>query len=426
MNILVITKSAWDDKIAVGNTLSNLFDGWPDTVFYNIYCRDAKPNNTCCKNYYSVSPLNIVKNTLTPWRVGNQFVASAEIGKDSVIKNTTEQSLTNISRGNNLIYSVYDAVYSTKTWLNKKLRNYLNGVKPDVVFCFGIPDAFNYYLVKYIKSHFSCPIIVYFMDDVFGVKNSRWNFLGKVNRRRLFKLAEIADKRYAISQLMCDEYSYNIGKDFDLLYKGCEISRVTPKGNNPIRLTYAGNLFYHRDCILAQLAEAIFEINKDTPYKAHLDIYTGTPVNDTKEKQLSIEGTSTLHPAKSFVEIKKIMTASDIVLHVESFDETEKKTVRLSFSTKITDCLQSGAMVMAIGPNDIASIDFLTHVPGAVVVDNLNNLKSTLNRLLLNPEEIEKRAKETNSYANNNMTIEKVRKRLQNDFISISRQKDHR
>ncbi len=34
MNILVITKAVWDDRIASGNTLSNFFEGWKFTNFY--------------------------------------------------------------------------------------------------------------------------------------------------------------------------------------------------------------------------------------------------------------------------------------------------------------------------------------------------------------------------------------------------------
>ena len=82
MNILVITKSAWDDRIASGNTLSNFFEGWEDTSFYCLYSRSAMPNNKVCNEYFSISPLSIVKNILLLH--GSRFGVSSEIHKGSI------------------------------------------------------------------------------------------------------------------------------------------------------------------------------------------------------------------------------------------------------------------------------------------------------------------------------------------------------
>lgn len=34
MNILVVTKAAWDDRLASGNTLSNFFEDWENVDFH--------------------------------------------------------------------------------------------------------------------------------------------------------------------------------------------------------------------------------------------------------------------------------------------------------------------------------------------------------------------------------------------------------
>ena len=36
MRILIVSKYAWDDRLAGGNTLSNLFLNWTDTNFFTI------------------------------------------------------------------------------------------------------------------------------------------------------------------------------------------------------------------------------------------------------------------------------------------------------------------------------------------------------------------------------------------------------
>jgi len=416
VRILIITKSAWDDKIAGGNTLSNFFSGWTDATFFNIFCREAKPDNYCCNYYFSVSPINIAKNIITPWRIGNQF-SFYKANENNNGDFYTEQTLSRLSKKyTNVFSTLYDAVYSTKIWLNKRIKRFLVESKPDLVFCFGVTDAFNYHLVRYIKIHHVCPIVVYFVDDVYNNSSTRLGVLESINKRRLRRLAEMANKRYAISQMMCDEYAQEMHCSFDLLYKGCEIHDILPKHNTPIRLTYAGNLLYQRDQILAKLVLAIQKLNEEQQKQVHLDIYSATSVDEVMRNQLNVDGASILHPAKPFSNIKEIMAASDIVLHVESFDENQKKMVRLSFSTKISDCIQSGAMMVAIGPKDIASIDFLTRIPGVMVVLDPNDIKSCLKGLLEGQNIIEKRARETNLYARSYMSIENVRERLQYDF----------
>ena len=126
-----------------------------------------------------------------------------------------------------------------------------------------------------------------------------------------------------------------------------------------------------------------------------------------------------LHPACPYNEIKRLMREADIVLHVESFDETQIKLVRLSFSTKITDCMQSGSMMMAIGPMSVASISYANNVPGCVVVNDLKNIDATIRSLINSKSTILKNAEKTNNFAKENIILDKIQKRLRNDFNSL-------
>lgn len=421
MKVLIITKNAWDDKIASGNTLSNLFKSWPDTQYFTIYCRDSVPDNKCCEIYYSISPVSIIKNLFTPGRIGNSFSLSGTINVN--YKNSFEVSVKRVSKKHRLISTLlYDSLYSTRIWLNHKLKKFVHDVNPDLVFCFGVPDAFTYQMVKYVKGHLKCPVVAYYVDDHYFNRDSRWNVLHSLGKKRLRRIAEMADKRYAISQMMCNDYSKEMSLEFSLLFKGCEVKEVVHHGGNCIRIVYAGNLFYHRDIILSELASSIAVLNSKLDKKTHLDIYTSTPINEEMCVRLNIVDASTVHSAKPFEEIVQIMRCADIVLHVESFDAKQKDIVRYSFSTKITDCLQSGAMMLAIGPKDVASIDFVSNVPGAITITDLKELQKTLSLLIQDPDRINENALATNKYAKTYMSIENVRNQLQNDFVSLIKQ----
>ena len=110
---------------------------------------------------------------------------------------------------------------------------------------------------------------------------------------------------------------------------------------------------------------------------------------------------------------------SDIVLHVESFMPDQIKLVRYSFSTKITDCLQSGSVMMAIGPSGVSSIEYPKLIPGAIVVDDLKNLKNEISRIISDPNSLIERARASHMFAEANFEISRVRNRLQNDFIQL-------
>lgn len=418
MRILIISKYAWDDKLAGGNTLSNFFSGWSGTEFYSLYCRDSMPDNKCCNKYYSISPINILKNIFTPQRIGKQFTLTGDGGNNSTVN--AEDTLKHASKRHKFVFElIHDMIYASKIWLNKKLKKFINEANPDIVFCFGVPDAFTYQMVKYVKGHLNCAIVSYYVDDHYN-NVSRWNLLHKLGRKRLKKIASMSDKRYAISQMMCDEYEREMHTDFNLLFKGCVISEVIPKDNSVLQMTYAGNLFYQRDSILAEIATIISNLNVQMDRKAHLDIYTSTTLCDEIDRKLNIDGVSKVHQARSYKEIVEIMQKSDIALFVESFDPCQIKAVRLSFSTKITDCLQAGTKVLAIGPSDIASIAFLKSIPGVTVISNLDNLKPVIQSFLLQSSSLTDDVIKTNEYSKKNFTVSVVRKRLQNDFIQLS------
>ena len=418
MNILIVTKAAWDDRIASGNTLSNFFGEWKDSNFYCLYSRDAQPHNYVCKEYYSISPVSIVKYFFKPSKIGRRFTYVAQ-NECIYTTSTTEANMIDTAKRNKSFFEfVYYMAYATGLWKNSAFKKFISECHPDIVFCFGQCDPLTYRTLKYIKRNTKAKIVSYFVDDLYRARTCVFNIIQKQKNHYLKEIAQMSDICYAISQKMCDEYKVLYGKTFHLLYKGCDISPAKITVNSPIKFVYAGNLLYHRDKILGVLAQTIKQVN-DGSQRARLDIYSGTSVNDEVLSALNIEGASRLHKAKPYEEIKQIMKESDIVLHVESFDEEQMKRVRLSFSTKITDCMQSGSMMMAIGPDTVASIDYASRIPGCIVINNIDNIKNTISHLLESNSIILDNAAQTNEFAKKYIDIGQVRNRLKSDFESL-------
>lgn len=123
MNILVISNAAWDDTNSSGNTYSNLFGGWEDATFHSMYSREQLPSKSCCSSYYCVSPLNLIKNLLTPWKIGREF-SQCEI-KDQNTSFQTEQKAKSIEEGiiRSILLMMMEFLYLSGVWINKRSKN---------------------------------------------------------------------------------------------------------------------------------------------------------------------------------------------------------------------------------------------------------------------------------------------------------------
>lgn len=415
MNILVISNVAWDDKNSSGNTYSNLFENWENTNFHSMYSREQLPDNSCCSTYYCASPFDLIKNLFTPWRIGREF-KSTDINQqhtlsqsEEIIKNRHDGFIKRTS------YLLVDLFYLSGFWINKKAKQYIKKCNPDIIVMTGVAEAFRYKLAQYIKENYRAKLVTYIVDDTYNTEKSSKTFLGWLRSKRYKRIFEMSDKVYGISQQMCDAYSKEFGCEVTLLHKGCELCAPKTCVNKPIEIVYAGNLMYGRDDILGKLALSLQSINT-SEIKAVLRIYTGTTITDDIDSKLNLGESSQIAGAKPYDDIKKIMKHADVVLHVESFEPDQMQLVRYSFSTKITDCMQSGSVMMAIGPSGIASIEYSKQIPGSIVVDDLNKLEYELKGIVDNPESLVGRAKMINDYAKTHFEIGMVRSRLQNEI----------
>ena len=415
MNVLIITNSAWDDKNSLGNTLSNWFTGWDGYSFSCITYRSDIPHNKCCSEYFVVSPMSVVRGLFSPKRIGSRYNASNIPTVDSTIE-TKVKGITGIKRY--IVRFLVELVYMSPVWRNKKYKQFLQDINPNVVFLFAIADSFVYENVKYIKKHTNAKIVMTVEDDVFGSLSIQKDLLTIIKKRRLKKMFKIADKLYGASNLMCDAYSKQFNRVFTPIYKGCEFHGLKQKVNNPIEMVYAGNLLYGRLNTLSKIAEAIRKINHNG-VKMRLSIYSGTKVSEDKIRSVNDGQSAIFCGIKPFEQIKRILSQSDITLHVESFESDMQRLVRYSFSTKIIDCLQSGNTMMVVGPSNIASVEYPRNIPGAIVVDNTDNLFDVLNEIANNPQVLIESAQSINRYAREHHDINNVRNQIRHDFEDL-------
>ncbi len=426
MNFFIFSEAAWDDKNSFGNTVSNFFCGsvWAQDHFCNFYARKALPDNKATVSYYNLSAVDIVKG-LTKFHVEGRSFTTDDIrvfatGEENLAHHKEQGRIDKIHRSNDeWIYWAHEQVWRSGIWINTCFKRFITENRPDVLFAFATSPYILWPMIQYLKEETQCKIVLLIADDVYGNYDQKKFYRKGYLKREFAKCIQAADKLYGISDEMSALYSKRFGKPVETLYKGCDLS-AEPKRylNHPLRFVYAGNLLWGRADTLAQVADTLEQINQGG-LKATLEIYTGTTVTEEMKKKLNKGSSSQIMGARPYAEIKQIMHEADVVLHVESFEKEAIETVRYSFSTKIIDCLQSGSQVLGIGPDGIASINYLKKVDGAIVIDNLNDIHKVIDDEIFYSLHLLENIQRTREYAFKNHNLSSIQQKLRDEICIL-------
>lgn len=421
MNILVFSQAAWNTANSFGNTATNWFEGWQDTHFFHFYARQQKPNTDIVEKYYNVSAVEILKKALKGEQAGRILEPADVVEKEAVTDTNAEQEqIAKLHKSSNeFLYWGMEQVWRSGKWINKNFDAFVEEADPDIIFAFATSPYILEPAIKHIKSiKPSIKVVLLIADDILtGYEKNAWYRRGYL-RKGIDFCIDSADKLYGASVEMCEKYSSIYGKEVTPLYKGCTFDRpVKEKNNSPLRIVYAGNLLYGRLETLKEIIKALRKINAEQ-ISATLEVYSNTSIDEEEMRQWYDNKNAFYMGVRPFEEIKVILNNADIVLHVESFEKTQIDVVKYSFSTKIIDCLQSGSAVLGIGPDDIASIEYLKNIKGVKVITDINVVELQLKEMLKSSTLIDE-ALEIREYAVTHHEIESVRRKIKRDFEKI-------
>lgn len=428
INVLVITKSSWSDTNALGNTLSNFFSNWKGFSFNNIYFQEEIADNRVCDNYLQFSEGQLVRKITKNEEFGLEYSKDQKEGLfrnlnyNNRVKNNKKINDLAKKINNKFLYLFREVLWGAGLINKKKIDRFITYSDPDIVFAFAADPIYVQRVIRYVTAKSNAKLVLFFADDVFSYKELKlssyiYQFL---LRKTIKKSVAQATKLYGASSKLCEEYREYFGKEIKPLYKGCTFEELKLDKTNelPIRIVYAGNLFYGRDKILAKMADEIVRINESIE-KINLEIYTTTTITNEIDKNLNRGNSSKIMGSLPYEDIKKVFKSADIVLHVESFDPNQIKITRLSFSTKIIDCMQSGSCMMAIGPDSIASIDYLLGIDGVIVVTDPSNIRNELDKIVNDPDSLKFKTEKLAKFARENHDVCQMRYGLQKDFLEL-------
>lgn len=422
--ILIISQSAWNDSNSFGNTFSNFFGGHYHNEIANLYCREEEPANSVCRFYFKITERQLIKSFFTRKHAGSYHtdIRFDEKNKDAV----REEKFLRFFRKYRFSLFLYlrELIWKLGVWKGKALESFLIDHAPKIIFVIGFDSHYMWDLLFYCRKVTGAKLAVFFPDDIYSYKTV-WP-IGRIytyqTRKRILRGIHESDLLYGASPKLCQEYGIIFNKCFKPLFKGINPLKtiVKEKLNNPIRLVYTGNLLYGRWKTLSLIAKTLHKINNSHP-SFTLAIYTQYLTNKRIQKAMNLEGTSHLFSKIPFNEVQDVLRNADIVLHVESFDLRQTKVTRFSFSTKIVDCMESGSCLLAIGPIENTSIEYLKDSKSAVVTTNPEEIEQLFLSLQNNPDTILYYAKKMNNFANLNHNLSIIKEMIKNDLEEITK-----
>lgn len=415
--VLIISHNIFENTNNIGKTLISLFQGWPKDKICQIYLRSERPSFVFCNDYYRITDKEIIQSYFKGKNVvGTPFSNAKDASYEK--ENTGEESDQKYySFGNKripLISFARDIIWKRTAWKNDKLNEWLSMQRPDVILF--VPNDYQliYPIATYVSQRLGIPIVPYFMDDAFyyGLFVSPIDYL---RRRMIRKSASVVlktcDDILTIGPKMSSEYERRLKKNCIELMNSVYPNQAPPffekkDDKSTFELVYAGNLHSNRWRTIIKIGEVI----RDKGLKIRLKVYTKSALTARVQQRLSKTASIQMCGGLKPDEVEAVLKRADGLLFVESFDRKSKASTKYSLSTKIPEYLNSHKPILAYGPGDISSIDYLRENKLAITCSRKRDIASCLTLLL--QERHSERYKFINDFVVQNHSIEVNREKM--------------
>lgn len=394
MRVLIISAEVWQDETNGGNVLSNIFAGAP-FEFAQIYCNPGTPQNLLCSRYYQMTDSMVIREFLRHRPIGNKFEFSCEKEKENSkgkpsSRNSKFYAFFHKHKWG-VFYAAKDFLWEHSNWENENLKRFLDEFHADIIFAPCYASVFMQRMTRFVADYTKKKVISYISDDNYTLRQFSLSPYFWINRFRVRKEIRKTFPYYSLVYTMTEIQKKQCEQDFHanmkILRKAVsskEIPNVQPV-HTPIRMIYAGGIYLNRWKTLSKIADAIRKENEDG-VKIQLDIYTANELNKKVDKKLNDGVSCVVHKSVNQEELKTIYSEGDVALHVESFDLKNRLLTRMSFSTKIVDCLASSCAVMAVCDKMQGGFQYLKQNDAAICVSDEGEIETTIKKIINDKE----------------------------------------
>ena len=389
--VLVISHNSFSDTQNNGKTLSAFFRGWESNKLAQIYLTTDIPDFSVCKFFFQIHDFDIIMRLVLKGMQGRivdeQYVSTLKSNKEKV-KNSFFLGVLRKMIGPGFRFA-RDVLWWSSGFKTKKLKAFIDEFSPNVVFFQSSNGVFAFMLVKWICIKYNIPLVMQTTDD-YVTKKVSFNPFFWIQYFRIVSIykwaVKYASSVIAIGEDMSTEYSIRFGGNYKVAMNAVELARLPEKevSDSVIRFLYAGNLGLNRWKVLALISECLSEIYVETGLRGELSVYSLTKPERVVLTALERPSFCSFKGAASIHDLSLIKGQSDVLVHVEAFDEQSIYITRLSISTKIPEYLAAGKCIYAVGPQCVASIKYISrnNLGFYTDVQDKESIKNTLIQIM--------------------------------------------
>lgn len=387
--ILIVSHNPISKVDNMGKTIGNIFSNFPKEELCQLYLHNQTPNFDICDQYYAFNEVSIVKSIFKNIETGEVVINKPNVDhvdkdqKPATSKSKIKSFLYQYGRSrNDFIYCVRNLIWNCGKWNTNALKEWIKEQNPTCIFFFVGDYFFLFNIVLEIAHSLNIPVYSYYVDDFYFSKKikQKLGMDARLYRKAFKKLYSESKMNFCISEKMANDYENQFHTPTHVLMNTSnKVLSKKMNQSNKIIMSYFGNISYNRWENLSLLSDAISTLNKMYDKKIEFNIYSGEKNKETLEKLTSNPNVN-FKGQISTDEVLNKMIESDILVHVESFNEMTKASVKYSVSTKIPDLLASNRIIIAFGPEDVASIEYLSKYNTALVLKD-NDVQQIMEQL---------------------------------------------
>jgi len=382
--VLILSNECLSQSTSNGRTLSNFLIGYPKECLAQFSVQSIQPDFERCDRYFCVTDKDALNACIKGKRVGRRIVPAP----DGTSKPTAPRTM----RRNALTMLMRDLVWTTGRWKKGGFWEFVEDFKPEVLLLQAGDCAFMLRLARTLSKKYRLPLVIYNSEAYYFKKHDYFaakgliHWLYPLHRRRFCKNYRKTMKQTSYVVYNCAELKREYDQCFDVpskaLYTATQVEarKQLPVNDRP-KITYLGKMEVGRHSTLITLANIIGELSPGV----QLDVYGKLPGRGEVEEMEACEHLK-LHGLVSYDEVCRIMNESDILVHVECFEDFFRLDSKYAFSTKIADTLACGTCFFFFAPKEFACTKYLVDNDAAFVATDEKEARELMKMLLQKPE----------------------------------------
>lgn len=384
MRVLVISHNIFSATNNMGKTLAGYFEAWKQEELAQFFVHSEVPTSHICENYFRITDKDIIKSIFTR-KCGTVFTKeNIEEREDSRIdQGLMKKVYQKAQKRTPLIYIARNFLWRIGHWKNKKFLEWIDEFDPEAIFFASGDYSFIYRIAFEIAEYKNIPLFPVCVDDFYLFNMNKNTILGKLEHRLFMKQVRRVMNRSTALFTICDKMARDYEKLFEkrcyTLHTASSLSGMLPSPKRN-KISYLGNLGFGRNATLVDIGRALRSLDIEGKPE-YIDVYSAE-TDPAVLRDLTHENGIEFHGRISADEVKRVMAQSLAVIHTESFEAHYRKRVRYSVSTKIADSLMSGTCILAYGPEDVASMEYLIQNKAAIIATTSEELPQKLRTLL--------------------------------------------